>query len=208
VGGFLLMPEDELVLVEHLLGAEELRLLATDDLRDGPRFVAELGQSQPLPQPAQPFVEPAEPHTFFFWAPQLGELRVLGDAPPPATATDRVLRLLQSEATDDAQSLLDTERSPIIRWSRARWHPNGALCPGLLQAQSRKTKDQPDELLRLYARVRRWMKGRSEKFNPFDHAPPEVRDPQPTNLKPFVVWAFPRAAEWVRGGGQIWPWNA
>jgi hypothetical protein len=208
VGGFLLMPEDELVLVEHLLQAEALKLLATDDLRDGPRVVAERGRPQPLPPPAQPFVEPAEPPTFIFWCPQLGELRVLGDAPPPVTAMDRVHRLLQFQATDDAPSLLDTERSPILRWSRARWHPNGALCPGLLQSQSRTTKEQPDELLRLHARVKRWMRTHGEKLNPFDHAPPDVRDQQPSNLKPFVVWAFPRAAEWVRTGGQIWPWNA
>jgi hypothetical protein len=208
MGGYLLLPEDELVLVAHFQQTESLELLATDDLSGGPRLLKGLSEPLPLPPPPRPGQETAEPGEFVFWARELGELRALRDAPEPTIAVERIERMLVAEAAENAESILDYARSPIIRWHRASWHSSGALCPGLLQAQARKTSEQPPELLRLHGRLGRWMSRQSERFEAFDHAPADVREQRPRNTRPFVVRAFPRAAAWVKGGGQIWPWNA
>jgi hypothetical protein len=64
MAGFLLLPEDEPALIEHLLEAESLKRLAHDDLTFGPPVVG---------VPARP-VELGEPARMVFWVPQLGEL--------------------------------------------------------------------------------------------------------------------------------------
>ncbi len=61
MGGFLLLPEDELVLVAHLLDVEGLKLLASIDLREGPSSMDGLSGPLPLPAPPRPNVEPSEP---------------------------------------------------------------------------------------------------------------------------------------------------
>jgi hypothetical protein len=208
VGGFLLLPEDERVLIEHLTDAEGLLLLASDDLRGGPAVVRRPLHSPPLPPPSEPLRPPEEPDTFIFWWPKGGELRARGDAPAPSDAAGRVALKLAQDATEHWRDLLDNERSPIVRWARCHWHSSGALCPGLLQAQARKTSQQPAELLRLHRRVATWMKKQAVRMNPFDHAPEQLTLDPPANLKMFWAWAFPAAEAWVRDGGTIWPWNA
>jgi hypothetical protein len=208
VSGFLLFPEDEVLLVEHLVHREGLSLLVSDDLRDGPKVVGEFTRAQSLPPPAKPHTS-SEADTFVFWVKALGEVWTLPESPPPQSGIERVERLLTDQATGgDSGHLLDQSRSPILRWRRSHWHPNGTLCPGLLQAQVRTTKEQPVELLRLHSRVNRWMKAQSTKVDPFDHAPEEVRERKPENLRAFSTWAFPSAWEWIRNGGGVWPWNA
>jgi hypothetical protein len=209
VSGFLLFPEDEVLLVEHLIHREGLALLVSDDMRDGPKVVERFTQAQPLPPPANPLHTSPEPDTFVFWVRALGELRTLADGRPRQSAIGRVERLLTEQAAGgDSGHLLDQSRSPILRWRRSHWHPNGTLCPGLLQAQVRRTKEQPVELLRLHSRVNRWMKAHSTELDPFDHAPEEARERKPENLQAFSTWAFPTAWEWIRNGGGVWPWNA
>jgi hypothetical protein len=209
VSGFLLLPEDEVLLVEHLVHREGLALLASDDMRDGPKIVAEFTRPQPLPPSARPLHTSPEPDTFVFWVKALGEVRTLAEGPPLQGAIERVERLLTDQASgSDSRHLLDQSRSPILRWRRSHWHPNGTLCPGLLQAQARATKEQPVELLRVHSRVNRWMKAQSTKVDPFDHAPEEVRERKPENLRAFSTWVFPSAWEWIRNGGRVWPWNA
>ena len=137
MGGFLLLPEDELILIAHLLDAEGLTLLASDDLADGPQELDVLTGPLSLPTPPRPNTDPTEPPHFTFWAHQLGPLRPWADAPQPTTFSERVHRLVNEESVPDFESLLDDERSPILRWSRASWHDSGALCPGLLQGQAR-----------------------------------------------------------------------
>lgn len=208
MGGFILLPEDELILVEHLRSAEELLLLASDDLAGGPPVIRGSLDPPPLPPPPVPFQPAAEPDALLFWWPPGGELRTLGDAPAPADAKGRVALHLTQDATSEWQDLLDQERSPIIRWSRTRWHSSGALCPGLLQTQARKTTEQPRELLRLHRRLTSWMKKQGVRTNPFDHAPEELPVEPPPNVGSSWVWAFPAAAAWVGEGGTLWPWNA
>jgi len=196
------------MLIEHLTDAEGLLLLASDHLRAGPSVVR--GQLDPpsLPPPAEPLTPREEPATFNFWWQEGGELRALGDAPPPGDAAGRVALKLAQDASEHRQDLLDLERSPIVRWARCRWHSSGALCPGLLQAQARKTSEQPAGLVRLHRRVARWMKKQGVRINPFDHGPEELTMDPPANLNMFWAWAFPAAEAWVRDGGTIWPWNA
>jgi hypothetical protein len=208
VGGFLLLPEDEQVLVEHLTDAEGLLLLASDDLRGGPPVVRGRLQAPSLPPPAEPFQPSGVPDMFIFWWPEGGELRALGDAPAPTHAVDRVALKLSQDASEQWKDLLDQERSPILRWKRCHWHHNGALCPGLLGVQARTASQQPAGLLWLRRRVQTWMKKHAVRTNPFDHAPDELATDPPANVDSYWVWAFPAAEAWVRDGGTVWPWNA
>jgi hypothetical protein len=139
-----------------------------------------------------------------FWVPQLGELLAMSEAPLPTTQIERVHRMVN----EGLESFIDYERSPILSWQRTTWHATGALCPGRLTAQTRPRKDQPVQLLRLLARVERWMKQKGVKLNSFDHAPDELSVERPLNEKPFAVWALPHAARWVTDGGSVWPWSA
>ena len=66
MAGFLLLPEDELMLVAHLLDTEGLTRLAHEDLAHGPPVARPLVQALPLPE--------AEPGRFVFWASGVGEL--------------------------------------------------------------------------------------------------------------------------------------
>lgn len=208
MGQFLLLPDDEVLFVRHLVDDEALVLLASDDLSDGVRPVPAFA-SRPLPPPPVALQPSPEPIELIFWAEALGRVRTVAEAPAPTDASDRVARLLADEAAGgDAGHLLDLSRSPLVRWRRCSWHPNGALCPGLLQAQARKSREQPKELLRLRERVERWMKAQGERLNPFEHAPADVQARQPENVRAFATWAFPAAAQWVRAGGCVWPWNA
>lgn len=208
MGGFLLLPEDELVLVAHLLDGEGLKLLASIDLGDGPCTVDGLTDPLPLPAPRQPNIEPSEPLELTFWAHQLGSLRPWSDAPAPTSVSERVHRMVNQQSVADFGSAVDEERSPVLRWRRTNWHSSGALCPGLLQAQARPAKQQPQELMKLHARVTRWMKREGHQLDPFEHAPEALPVDPPRNTKPFRVWAHRHAAEWVRCGGRVWPWNA
>ena len=185
MGGFLLLPEDELILIAHLLDAEGLTLLASDDLADGPQELDVLTGPLSLPTPPRPNTDPTEPPHFTFWAHQLGPLRPWADAPQPTTFSERVHRLVNEESVPDFESLLDDERSPILRWSRASWHDSGALCPGLLQGQARPSAQQPSELRRLHARVQRWRQREGVALNPFEHAPDELPVEPPRNVGPF-----------------------
>lgn len=131
MGRFLLLPEDELALVEHLLGDESLIRLAHEDLAHGPQVAGPLTAPLALPDATRPG---AEAERFVFWAPAVGEL--LGDA----------------------RSFVDHERSPIVVWHRAHWHASGALCAGRLSSQTRRRAEQPEALPALYDRVQLWMK--------------------------------------------------
>ncbi len=203
-----MLPDDERLLVDHLTDARGLRLLRSDDLRDGPPLFRGQLDPPPLPPPPEPLREPQEPSEFLFWWPEGGELRRLGDAPAPEDPVGHVALKLTQSGTEHWRDVLDSERSPIIRWSRCHWHASGALCPGLLQAQSTSSTRQPPELLGLHRRAKTWMQKQGVRINPFDHAPDDVPVGEPANLNAFWVWAFPAAEAWVRDGGTVWPWNA
>jgi hypothetical protein len=64
MAGFLLLPEDEVALVAHLVEVESLTRLAHDDLSFGPPVAGPLPAPLPLDHPDR----------FTFWVPQLGDL--------------------------------------------------------------------------------------------------------------------------------------
>lgn len=72
MAGFLLLPEDELTLVAHLLEDESLTRLAHEDLSYGPQIAGALREPLALPD--------AEPARLTFWASTVGELHPGADA--------------------------------------------------------------------------------------------------------------------------------
>ena len=163
MGGFLLLPEDELTLVAHLLEVESLTRLAHEDLAHGPQVAGPLLEPVPLP-------DGPEPGRYTFWASGVGEL-----------------------VSEDTRSFVDHARSPVVVWDRSHWHRSGALCPGRISSQTRRRAEQPPELLALYDRVQSWMKRQAIKLprdehgsvvRAFPHAARWVREGGP-------VWARP-----------------
>lgn len=65
MAGYLLLPEDELTLVAHLLESESLTRLAHEDLAYGPQVAGALSAARALPD---------APERFTFWASQVGDL--------------------------------------------------------------------------------------------------------------------------------------
>jgi hypothetical protein len=219
---FLLFPPDEIELVRYLCIDLDLALLLSDVTDGGVPRIAPLPLAavpdkllwEPLPRaPGRPLSTPPDPLTFLFWCPSLGPVRTFVDAPEPTEAIDRVAAQLTREAKGPSYAnAIDLTRTPVIRWQRARFQraclQNGRrLVPGLLQAMPVKLRDTPPEVLKLHRKIERWLKKRGEKLNPFGHCS-QTLVPQPRNLNPFWVWVHPHAMEWVRGGGEIWPWTA
>jgi hypothetical protein len=205
VAGYLLFPDDERRLIEHL-NAEQVLLLRSDLLVDGEPDLA----SPPVPTelPPLPRVVPGEEgvHSYVFWCSLLGPLQAEGDAPAPTDARERVARQLLQAQTERWRDVIDYKRSPIIRLRRAHWHRSGALLPALLQGQPRVTREWPPELLRLFQRVERWLRSWTTKTNEWDLCPPEG-EVRPANVRPYVFYASPAALDWVQKGGRAFAMN-
>lgn len=206
---WLLMPADERELLNFLVEELGLVLLAHDLTEHGDPVVSDPQTDGRLGElPRQPGPSGAD-WDFNLWAPMIGPVRLLGDAPEPTDPKDRVMLRLNKEMTPLWRELIDSERTPVVHFGRSRWHRNGSLCPGVLGGQARPTREQPKELLALLRKIKRWLKSKGERLNPFEHCHVEipVKEP-PRNLNMFWVWARPAALTWVRGGGSVWPWNA
>jgi len=211
---WLLLPADERELLDYLVEELHLNFLAHDLTEDGKPSLSDAKRDRRLAKLPRPPRHPSpatylESLEFRFWAPQIGPIRLLGEAPEPTDAKDRVMLQLNKEMTPRWSELIDLERTPIVTFLRSRWHSNGSLCPGALGGQPRPRREQPKELLALLRRIERWLKERGERLNPFEHCHveiPEVKDP-PKNLNMFWVWARPEALSWVHSGGSVWPWN-
>jgi hypothetical protein len=200
---YLLLRDDEGPLRRYL--SDDLDLIPLANAA-GPGTAAEPGTPD-LPSHAKPSLA-GRPSEFVYWAKQVGSLRRLGEAPDPASAKEKVGRILNEQVFgDDWVKAIDVARSPVIRFYRSSWNQNGCLNPGLLQAAAAPIKEQPDELLRILRQVERWLRAEGERLNPFEHCSKSPIAP-PANLNAFWVWARPHALAWVRGGGEVWPWNA
>ena len=191
---WLLLPYDEQRLTWFM--TEELGLTLLTPLADGESLPGPPKRSQ------EQYVD------MVFWASELGPLRRLGDAPQPTDPVDSVWFTLNRERNpSNWQNLVDSGRTPLIRFRRSNWNLNGCLNPGLLQGMSLPIKDQPPNLMALRRKAERWLKSEGERLNPFEHCT-KVTQPAPKNLNPFWVWARPEALRWVEAGGEVWPWNA
>ena len=99
-------------------------LLVVDEVEAASFLTEELGLEQVGPAAhidrELPSRASSEPRDFIFWAPNIGPLRSLGDAPPPRDATEAVLRKLNRDSHPDRwQDLLDVARSPVLRMHRS-----------------------------------------------------------------------------------------
>jgi hypothetical protein len=201
---FLLLPQDEKALFHYMCDELGLSLLLSDVTERGAPRVA----SQPLTAVSDRLpTSVSDPGTLIFWCRDLGPVRVLADAPAPVDVADRVAGLLTRQAAGAGYGdVIDHCRTPVIRWRRARFRREGQLKPALLQAMPLKIRDTPPGVLSLHRQIDRWLKKRGEKVNPFDHCS-DAPGPAPRNLSVLWVWVHPHAMEWIRGGGEIWPWT-
>jgi len=189
---YLLFPEEERALFRHLRDDLGLRPLAaageiTDDFPD--------------------FLRPTR-RDHYFWCPDIGPLRTLGEAPPPRDAKEAVLLGLNRQA-DPAnwENMIDLARTPVICWHRPYWYRlHGCIVAGRLRSMAARRKEQPPELLRLHAQVDRWLRAPTTKVNPFRHCSGLAR-PAPSNLATFWVAAWPVGQAWIDDGGELWPWD-
>lgn len=218
---YLLLPDDEQNLVRYLSSEAGLDLLL-DALaprqRSGgaSRRLPHVGGDPlaALPNDLPPPVRPREPGTvprsLLFWSPGLGPLVALGDPGREQDAKSRVGLALTRESADEAgyvwEDVIDQERSPVIRWLRCSWRDDGHLTPGLLQGMAAPLRAWPQQLVRTYRSVERWLRRDAVRIDPFEHCdgPPATI---PRDRRPFTVWARPAAASWVAGGGRVWPWT-
>lgn len=202
---YLLIPEDEKDLVTYLVNGLGLKLLLSDVAPNREPRVAQDPLSAVPTELGKQY--DATPSHLIFWCSQLGPIRTLVDAPVTSDPRTQVARqLTQQSAGDEYEDVIDLSRTPVLRWRRCCWHAPNRLKPALLQGMELKVRQTPKDLLKLYAKVERWLKSRGEKLNPFEHCT-ELPGAQPRNLNTFWVWVHPHALESVRRGLEIWPWT-
>jgi len=210
---YLLFPQEERQLLSHLHDELGLKLLAS---KLAPGGVARI-DPEPLQQvtddlPYSTVVErkpPAvPPHEFVFWCSDLGPIQILANAEPPGDAAEKVSLQLAQEATDQWRDIIDFRTTPVIIWSRPNWHRKDRSCivSGRLRSMTVKVKDYPPEMRRLYSRIDRWLRKPAVKVNPFRHCR-NSPIPEPRNLNPFWICAWPEAKAWIDQGGETWPWD-
>ena len=202
---YLLVPEDEKDLVTYLVNGLGLRLLLSDVAPNRePRVAQDPWSAVPTELGKQNDTTPSH---LIFWCSQLGPIRTLVDAPVTSDARTQVARqLTQQMAGHEYEDIIDLSRTPVIRWLRCSWHAPNRLKPALLQGMELEVRQTPKPVLKLYAKVGRWLKSRGEKLNPFEHCM-ELPGAQPRNLKTFWVWVHRHALESVKRGLEIWPWT-
>jgi hypothetical protein len=207
----LLLPQDERELTEFLCVEVGAKLLLTDVTRAGePTVAADPLGALPshLPVAAIPGVR--QIIELLFWLPDCGPVAAMCDAPEPRGAHSRVARLLSREAADVEgiayENLIDLERTPVLSLIRTHWHTPARLAPGQLTSMPIPKASLPECVRVAYSRAERWLKGRGQKLDPFDHCP-QVKERRPRRLGPLGVWAQPHALAQVRSGIEVWPWN-
>jgi hypothetical protein len=201
---FLLLPRDEIALVSHLCDELGLRLLLSDLTERGVPRIA----SRPTDAITDRLPRSGDgASTLVFWCPALGPVKTFADASEPVDASNRVAALLtQQSAGGRYCDVVDLCRTPVIRWRRSLVRREGQLMPGSLQAMPMTIREHPPDVLKLHGKIERWIKKHAERVNPFDHCS-DAPIPQPRNMNALWVWAHPHALEWVRNGGEIWPWT-
>lgn len=161
---WLLLPEDERAFIRYL--ADERGLVP---LGETPSADEHLGRgADDLPEQVHLGSPVSE---FAFWASDIGPIERLGSAPEPTDPKARVMRQLNVELTSEWRSLIDPERTPVIRYHRTSQNRNGCLNPGLLSAQARPIRQQPKALVSLLRSIERWLRSDGRRLNPFDHCP-------------------------------------
>lgn len=151
-----------------------------------------------------------------FWASEIGGIRRLGDAPSHGDPADRVTLLINKDADPDWRKLVDTARTPVIRWVRPRWYWTDRSCiiPGRLGAMSTPIKNHPPDLMRLVRRIERYLKKGGERLNCWDvlgdrpFLDQGKATNRPKSVAAYWVSVWPLGMEWVKNGGLLYPWDA
>ena len=191
------------MLIRHLHESVGLPLLTSD------------GGAVALADPADvitdefPLLMARQAREYYFWCPEIGPVRKLGDAPAPRDAHEAVVLHVSREShPDNWRDLIDLSRTPVISWRRPVWYRPDQACivAGGLGAMTAKVKEYPEELRRLHRSIDRWLRKPAVKVNPFEHCG-RTPVPQPRNLSAFWVATWPQAKKWVDGGGELWPWD-
>lgn len=201
------MPPDETLVVERLCSTFGLRLLIDELTENGRPHIANAPIQAARTQLPNLHGPTAVPRVFVFWCEELGPIRTLGEAPPPADPVDKVARLMTVRQTGRWADLVDLSRTPVIRWRRSQWHEQNRVTPSALQAMALKLRDQPPELTRLHGRINRALQKEGRRINPFEHCS-DLPHGRPANENWAVAWALPAAATWIGSGGEVWPWDA
>ncbi len=206
---FLLAPGDERELTEFLCKELGARLLLSDIAPAGqPQIASEPLGALPSDLPLKPTPGCHEIYWLLFWLPDCGPVRTMSQARAPATADERVSRVLtQASAGEHSRDVIDYERTPMLRLGRSKRMSQSRLAPGTLASMPLRSKAVPTDVRRMHAKAVRWLKSRGVKTDPFSHCP-EVETKRPHSLGPLWVWVQPSAMKLVEQGAEIWPWNA
>ena len=214
----LALPEDEQQIIRHLCEQEGLQLLLSNLLAEGsPRVAAdplrallpELPSSKQMLAAVKAGAAPSDPARqqvweYLLWAPSLGPIRTLADAPAPRDAVDRVALQLNREATQQWRDLIDLARTPVLSLRRTGWHSREeCLIAGAVTTLCVRVRDLPREVVSLHSRVERYLKRHSQRLDPFEtcqlYTGPRL-DPRQT--RGWWMWAMPQAQAWLAAGGQ------
>ena len=210
---YLLFPAEERQLVSLLHDELELKLLASKLAPDGvarvdPEPLGWVTDELPYSTVVERNSSASPPQELVFWCSDLGPIHTLGEAEPPTDMVEKVSLRLTQEATDHWRDVIDFRTTPVLTWSRPSWRRKDRSCvvAGRLRSMTIKVRDYPTEMWRLFNRVDRWLRKPAVKINPFRHCKDSPR-PEPRNLNPFWISAWPEAKEWIDQGGETWPWD-
>ena len=199
---YLLFPEEERALISYFRGELGLRFLASDG--------GATADADPVERIGDEFPElmSRTEREYYFWCPEIGPVKRLGDSRPRDIKEAVCLQVNRQSYPDNWQNLIDLSRTPIVSWRRPVWYraSRNCLVAGRLGSLTAKLKEYPPELGRLYKRVERWLRKPATKINPFRHCS-NTPVPEPKNLSPFWVAAWPLGMAWVDQGGELWPWD-
>lgn len=208
---FLLFLKEEYRLVDYLINEVGLNLLVNDLTNGGiPRIVKDWRNAiaTTFPGPIKP-LQSTGPLEYIFWADFIGPVKTLGERKKSFDFADQIeIKISQDIAGEKWKDIIDLSQTPVIRWRRSYWRneDHTLITPGLLQSMATRIEFYPKALMRIYNHVFNWLKKGGEKINPFEYFDRSSVS-EPRNLNVFWVWAWPEAMQWLKKGGQVYPWT-
>jgi hypothetical protein len=196
---YLLLPEDENKMVQHLCADLGWTMVTGRIERGTPIAFSDpsVALSVDLPVAGDHAMGPL--WAFLFWSSDWGRTIAVGDAPEPKNFVRRVLRGRRGRDSGELDNVLDPHSSPVVIYQRCHWqdHPEGNLAVGFLRGMDRPRADWPPELRRAFGQAERWLKRAAVKINPFDYVD------GPGTIANVTTWARPAAWSWVERGGRL-----
>jgi hypothetical protein len=195
---FLLLPDDEREFLQWVQQEHGLELTAAVETATG---LTQLERLSRLPSelPGPLGEESSIPREFVLRDPDWGT----NDLDPwdPDSAVARVMHSLNTEAAERAgvslDDLVDVERTRVLRFRRCGWTKVRELHVAALQGSARPARQQDPTVTALLKSAERWLARGAVRVE----LPDEVR------YRPRIL-ARPKAHDWVRKGGVVYPWDA